>query len=144
MNISDYQKLWETDANVAPDQLDTEARNVPLLHAKWWKYYTNERLRYKMADMEYKTLYRQRWEYWLGKLDDDERTRMGWPPQPLKILQPQVDKYLDADPVLQEASKKKIMLEELLRFLEDVIKSINNRGFLLKTMMDFLKWKSGV
>jgi len=144
MTISDYQKIWEDDVQVAPDQLDTEARNVPLLHAKWWRYYTTERLRFKMVDMEYKTLYRQRWEYWLGKMDDTERVQLGWPPQPLKILQPQVDKYLDADPVLQEASKKKIVLEETLRFMEDVIKNINNRGYLLRTMMDFLRWKSGV
>ena len=101
MTLEQYQSEWVKDAELPPDELDAAARNVPLLHAKWWKFFSTERLRYKKADLEYKTLYKLRWEYWLGKLDDDERVKHGWPVQPLKILSPNITTYLDADPVLQ-------------------------------------------
>src|SRR4051812_10499135 len=125
MTFDDYQTEWEQDAPIRSDELDAEARRVPLLHAKWWRFYASERLRYKKLDLDYKTLYRLRWEYWLGKLDDAERLAHGWDVQPLKVLSTNVSVYLDADSVFQGAVKKKILGEGKTRFLEDVIKSIN-------------------
>lgn len=144
VTLDQYLELWEQDAAIRADALDEDARNVPLLHAKWWKFYARERLLYKKSELEYKTLYRQRWEYWAGKLDDAERTKLGWPVQPLKVLSQNMQTYLDGDSVLQEAVKKRTMAEEKCRFIEDVLKSINNRGFAIKNAIDFLKFKMGV
>lgn len=143
MTLDQYQLEWEQDARISPDALDDDARNVPLLHAKWWRYYSGERLRFRKLDMQFKTLKLLRWEYFTGKLDDDERIKRGWPVQPLKILSQQVDMYLAADPVLQDAERLRILSEETLKFLEDVIKSINNRGFAIKNAIDYLRFKSG-
>jgi hypothetical protein len=144
MNLSDYLAAWETDAAIDPSELDAAARNVPLLHAKWWRHYTTERLRYKKLDLEFKSLYLLRYEYWNGRLDEDTRKAQGWDIQPLKVLTPQLPTYLDADPVLQELQKRKAVCEETLRFLEDVIKQINGRGYHIKNAIDFLKFKMGV
>ena len=144
MSLDKYQDEWSADADLDNSALDEAARNVPLLHAKWWKYYSAERLRFKMVDLQYKTLYRQKWEWLLGKMDDTERLQLGWPPQNLKILTTNVDVYLDGDAHIQELLKKRIVQEETLKFLEDVIKQINNRNFLIKSMIDFLKFKHGL
>jgi hypothetical protein len=144
MSLEHYQSEWVTDSALALDALDEAARNVPYLHAKWWKHYSTERLRFKKLDSDYRALYRQRWEYWMGKLDDTERTLLGWPVQPLKILSGNVNTYLDADPVLAAAKLRLALAEETCRFLEDVIKHINNRGFTIKNAIDFLKFKMGV
>jgi hypothetical protein len=135
---------WETDSKLDLSALDEAARNVPYLHAKWWRTYTTERLRYKKLDMEFKELKRLRWEYWSGKLDDADREKHGWPVQPLKILSQNVGTYLDGDPVLQQVEKSRVLTEETLRFLEDVIKHINGRNFVIKSAIDFLKFKMGV
>lgn len=144
MTLNDYHDMWQTDAALPPADLDEAARNVPLLHAKWWRYYTGERLRFKKLDLDFKILKRQRWEYWSGKLDDAERLEKGWPVQPLKILSPNLPVYLESDSVLQEQEKRKAVSEETLRFIEDVIKSINNRGFAISNAINFLKFKMGV
>ena len=86
MALSDYQLQWSSDAEIHIDELEIAAANVPYLHAKWWKIYTAERLKLKKLDFEYKVLYRQRWEWYAGKLSDDERLHLKWDPQPLKIL----------------------------------------------------------
>jgi Recombination, repair and ssDNA binding protein UvsY len=144
MTLSDYHTEWEKDAVIDPSDLDAAARNVPLLHARWWRYYTTERLRFKKIDMEFKSMYLLRYEYWNGRLDDTVREAQGWEVQPIKVLTPQLSVYLDADPVLQDLQKKKAVLEETLRFLEDVIKQINGRGFHISNAIKFLAFKMGV
>lgn len=144
MTLDDYLTEWQTDAELDLSALDEAARNVPLLHAKWWKFYTRERLRFKAIDSQYKILYRQKWEYFLGKLDDVERERLGWPPQPLKILSQNVNIYLEGDNDIQQLLKKKALLEEVLRFIEDVLKQINNRNYTIKSAIDFLRFKHGL
>lgn len=144
MTIQEYHDLWEQDAKIDNSEVDAETRKVPLLHAKWWRYYTAEKLRYKKLEMDYKAMYRLRYEYWWGRLDDATRKEHGWEIQPLKILTPQIPMYLDSDPVLAELIKKREYQTELCRFLEDVIKSINSRGYLLNTITSFLKFKMGV
>lgn len=144
MTLDQYQDQWSADADIDNAALDDAARNVPLLHAKWWKYFSAERLRFKMVEMQYKALYRQKWEWYLGKLDDAERLQLGWSPQNLKILSTNVSIYLDGDTHLQEAQKRKIILEETLKFIEDVIKQINNRNFIISSAINFLKFKHGL
>jgi hypothetical protein len=144
MTLEDYHREWDSDAALDPAELDRDARNVPLLHAKWWRYYIAERLRFKKLDLDYKQLYLLRYEYWNGRLSEEDRTAHGWDVQPLKVLTPQLPIYLDGDPVLQECLKKRVLIEETLRFLEDVIKQINGRGYHIKNAIDFLRFKMGV
>lgn len=143
MTLIEYEDTWATEAPLALDNLDRDLQNIPRLHARWWKYYTIERQRYQRVQNDYKQLYRQRWEYFAGKLDDDERTKLGWPPQPLRILSQNMDVYLSGDPVMQAELNKKFAAEETCKFIEDVLKSIHNRGYLIKTTVDFLRFKNG-
>lgn len=143
MTLLDYQQEWMKDGPLKLDKLDEDARNTPLLHARYWAYYTKEKIRFKKAEFAYRKLYRQRWEYFLNRMDDTEREALGWPIQPLKIIVAQVDKYLDGDDVLQAAKLTLTEAEETCRFLEDTLKNINNRGYLIGTTVNFLKFKMG-
>lgn len=143
-NLDRYQKAWESDAPISNDELDAEARRVPTLHARWWRFYTDERLRFKELDLQLKVLTKEKWEWYSGKMLDEDRLKRGWEPNPRKVLSTNIPQYLDADADMQMLQREKSRVEETLRFLEDVIKSINNRGYLLKTSVDFLRFKMGV
>lgn len=143
MTLDFYHDAWEQDAPISPDNLDADARAVPYLHAKWWRFYTSERLAYKKLSIEFKLLYRQKWEWFTGKLHDDERNELGWPVQNLRVLSTNAQTYIDADPDIQTQQKRIALAEETLRFLEDVIKSINARNYSIKNAIDFLRFKMG-
>ena len=77
-------------------------------------------------------------------MDDAERLELGWPPQPLKILSGNVHIYMEGDAEIQNLLKRKAYIEEILKFIEDVIKSVNTRNFVIKSAIDFLRFKNGL
>jgi DUF1365 family protein len=143
MTLDEYLTEWSKDAVFDLTELDQAARHVPILHAKWWKYFSAERLRYKKLDIESKLLVRQKWEWYMGKMDDDERKQLGWPIWSLKVFPTNLSMYMDSDVLLQDFAKKKALAEETLKFLEDVIKNINVRNFAVKNAIDWCRFKSG-
>lgn len=145
MTLDTYMDEWQRDAVISPDELDADARNVPLLHARWWRRYISERLRFKKLELDYKTLYHQKYEWYSGKMLDEDRIKLGWEPNPKLIrLREDIIRHIDADRDIQKLVGQRALVEETLRFLEDVIKSINKRGYDIKNAIDFLRFKSGV
>lgn len=143
MTLETLHNEWSKDQELSLDQPDKMLRNVPLLHAKWWQFYTTERQRYLAVKQEYDLLHRDKFEWYLGRLDDEVRVKRGWPPQPLRIVRQEVDTYLKSDPDLIPHATKMEMVELKMKFIEDVLKSINGRGYLIKTYVDWLKFSQG-
>lgn len=144
MTLEQLQTEWAENCKLDNSELDAEVRRIPMLHAKYLQYWNTERLKFKKTEMSYAALYRQRYEWYNGRLDDVERKALGWPVQPLKILSPNLPIYLQADPLLQELQQKKEYQAELCKAIEEILKQINSRGFQCNTILGFLKWKSGV
>jgi hypothetical protein len=115
-----------------------------MLHAKWWRFYAEERLRFRKLDLDYKKLFSQKHQWYAGKMVDEDRVKLGWPPNPLKLMPAAIPRAIDADADVQTFVKTKIMAEETLRFLEDVIAQINKRGFHISNAINYLKFKMGV
>jgi len=144
MTLDDYLGEWKKDAPIPADDLDASARNVPMLHAKWWRFYAEERLRFRKLELDYKKLFSQKYQWYAGKMVDEDRVKLGWPPNPLKLMPAAIPRAIDADADVQTFVKTKIMAEETLRFLEDVIAQINKRGFHISNAINYLKFKMGV
>ena len=51
--------------------------------------------------------------------------------------------YIDADTDVSDLKRKIHIQEEKLEFLESIIKSLGNRGFQLKTAVDWIKFTQG-
>jgi hypothetical protein len=144
MTLDQYHLEWAADAVISADALDADARRVPMLHAKWWRFYTEERLSYRKLDFELQTLRHHKHEWFSGKMVDEERLALKWPPQPKLIRKrEEIDRHVTADPDVMTLAMARAVLEETLHFLEDVIKSINKRGYDIKNAIDFLRFKMG-
>lgn len=142
--MNSYLDEWAKDAPFDLADLANAARNVPILHAKWWRFYHTERLRHRQLDLQYKTLYNNKYKWYDGKLIDEDRLKLGWAPNSVKLLSAAIPRHLEADPDIQAMMKNKIVCEEHLKLLEDVIKQINGRGFHISNAVNFLKFQMGV
>ena len=144
MNISELFDAWEQDSVFERDLITEESIKVPQLHSKWMKMLSTERMRLKSVQFQYKEMYRIKHEYYRGDLDIEDVQSYGWEPMHLKILRSDLQMYLDADPQLGEMQQKVDIAQEKIKFIEGVIQQINTRGFQIKNVIDWEKFKSGL
>jgi len=143
MTLEALHTEWAKDQDLPLDRPDKAIRDVPLLHAKWWRYYTDERQRYLLLKQEHDGLRHAKFEWYVGRLDETEREKYGWPHQHLRIVRQEVETYLNSDADLRPLAGKLEIQETKLKFIEDAIKHINARGYLIHSYIDFLKFSQG-
>lgn len=143
MRIDEIQALWEQDANIERMELGNEAIKIPKLHAKYYKIYIDERLALRKAQADYKVLVKDKTQYYMGTMDKAELDDRGWTQNPLRILKADIPAYLDADPDIIKQSLKIGYQQEKVDFLESIIKSLRERGFNIKSAIEWERFKVG-
>jgi len=104
------------------------------------KHLTKFKLMLSRAESEYRTIKRDKWEYYTGKAD---ASVYALKPFDLKILKTDIDKYLEADEDLQKIKQKVDYLNVVVDFLDRTIRQITNRTFTIKNSIDWKKFTSG-
>lgn len=143
MTLEKLHAEWAIDSDLDLSQPDKEIRRIPLLHSKWWQIYTTERQRYVVLKQEYDSLRHAKFEWLLGRMPDEDREQRGWPHQHLRIVRQEVEPYLNSDADLLPIKGKIDVQEIKLKFIEDIIKTIGNRGYSIKTYVEYLKFSQG-
>jgi len=143
MKLEDIIAEWDKDGTVDQINVSNESANIPKLHNKYFKIYMGEGYLLRKMKTEYKKFFKLKTEYYRGELDVSELKQFGWAPQPLKILRQDIPSYMDADDDLIEQSLKVGAQEQKVEYLEAIIKMIGNRGFQLKTIVDWERFRTG-
>jgi hypothetical protein len=143
MTIEELYEMWAQDSTIDETNISRESANIPKLHNKYFKMYVDEGLRLRKQKADYKQLVKLKGEYYRGELDIAELQQYGWEPQPLKILKADIPTYIDADKDIVNMSLKIGLQEEKVGYLESIIKMISNRGFQLKTIVDWERFRTG-
>jgi len=144
MKLEDIQALWDQDSKINPVDLSNESLRIPELHNKYHKIYTQERLVMNKWELELKIVYKEKYEYYMGILDEGALKANGWEPFALKVLKADLPIYMESDQDMINAAKRITLQREKITFLESVIKNLNNRGFLIKNAIDWNKFTNGL
>ena len=140
MTLEELQQSVDRDLKIDDTELDTESIKIPLLHNKYLQHYNKFSLLLKKSEYEYRVLKRQKWEYYTGKADASVYKEK---PFDLKILKADVHIYMDSDEELQRADQKEAYLKQVVSYLEQVLRSLNTRNFIIKNAIDWKKFTSG-
>ena len=92
----DFDKIieeWKQDCPIDDTTLDKESVKIPTLHGKYLELHSREKIFLNYLEVEYKKLYREKWEYYSGKAEK---------PFQLKLLKTDLHIYLDSDDKLCE------------------------------------------
>lgn len=143
MKLDDIMNMWEQDAKMDQTELGEESLKIPLLHHKYYKLLVEEGLLIKKLELDYKSLYKLKFEYFMGTLDRETLEEKGWTPNSLKILKADLAVYTESDPELQMLQARIDVVKTKISFLESIIKTISNRGFLIKNAIDWERFKVG-
>ena len=129
MTLEELQQSVNKDFKLDDTELDTESVNIPLLHNKYLIHFNKFSLLLKKAEYDHKSMIRDKWEYYTGKADPSVYKEK---PFDIKVLKADVHIYMDSDPDLQKADQKVAYLNQIVKYLEQVLRSVNNRTFLIK------------
>lgn len=143
MDIEDINKMWAEDSQLDQTNLVGETARIPLLHNKYYMMYVKEALKVKKMKSDLKELEKAKIEYYNGSMDEAELRQRGWKPNPLKILRQDLDRYVESDKDIIVSSLKIAYHESAAKYLEEIVRQLNNRNFLVKNMIDFMKFTSG-
>ena len=86
-------------------------------------------------------MYRQKWEYYGGKSDAKVYVSK---PFDLKVLKTDLAMYITSDEEVIELMNKIGYLEIVIKYIDGVIKSIDNRGWDIKNAIEWKKFEAGM
>ena len=143
MTLNELIEQAKQDMAFDDTELDKESLRIPQLHNKYLNFYHEEKLRFQGYKTNYSRMFKLKWEYYTGKLSEDQLKELGWEPFDLKILRQDVDIYLDADKDLVELKNKMSIQEEKVEYLNSIVKGITNRQFHIRDAIAWRKFLNG-
>ena len=143
MKLEEMQELWNRDREIDIAELAIESVRIPQLHDKYLKIYIDERIKLKSLEFELSKMVRLKNDYYSGRMAQEDLEKLGWEPFLGKILKGEMHSYLEADEDVFRIKTKIVMMEEKINYLDSIVKMINNRGFQIKSAIDWIKFKSG-
>jgi len=143
MTLEEINEMWAKDARIDDTNLGSEATKIPQLHNKYYMLYSQEALRMRKYKAELKELEFAKYEYYIGTMTEEDMKTRGWKPNPLKILRADVNKYIECDKEIIRISLKIDYHMQMANYLEDIIKQVNNRNFMIRAAIDWAKFQAG-
>ena len=123
------------------ENIDQESFYNQEIKAKWLDYKSRFELLLARSKGDYQVLYREKWEYYGGKADAKVYAAK---PFDLKVLKTDLQIYISSDSDVIELSNKIAYLETTIKFIDGVIKSIDNRGWDIKHAITWKQFEAGM
>jgi len=146
MKLDDIIKEWQVDCEISSMHLDDASRKTPTLHSKYLELLSTAKLKLRRLEFEQKTLLKQKFLYYNGKMDEETLKELGWDPDPfdgLRILKGEMNYYYDADPEIQKSEEKIEYYKTIIDTLVNIIDTIKWRHQTIRNIIDWKRFESG-
>jgi hypothetical protein len=141
MNLDEIQEMWGRDSIIDPDNLHEESLKIPQLHSKYYTIYNTITLLREKSLETYNKVKLERYNYYTGKAPAEVYSEE---PFPYKLRDKEaLQRHMDADERLNKVDLKIKYYDVMLKFLEEIIKTVSNRTFQIKNSIDWSKFVSG-
>jgi len=147
VDLESILSMWKEDSVIDELNLDEASMQSARLHSKYLELYSVTKLRLKKAEANFKVLLRDKFMHYNGKLSQVEIESKGWEYDPLNgltVLKGDMDKWYDADPVIQEAQGKIQYLEQIVETLKEILENVKWRHQNIKNAIEWRKFTSGM
>ena len=143
MLFDEIKQMVETDLKFKDDELDTESLRIPQLHGKYLNMLYDEKLVLRKWKNELSHMIKLKWEYYTGKMSEEQLKQLGWEPFELRILKQDIELYMESDVDLVQKRDRVFVQEEKVNYLESVIKMITNRQYHIRDAITWRKFING-
>ena len=143
MNIEQVLEMWKTDSIIDDLKLDDTTIKMARIHSKYLELITIAKMRRKKKDLDYKTLLKDKWLYYNGKLSKEQIDELKWKYDPFgglnKPLKSDMNYYYDADTDIQKAQAALEYDKVLIETLEEIMNTIRWRH---QNIGNIIKWRA--
>jgi hypothetical protein len=143
MLFDEIKKMVQDDLKFNDAELDTESLKIPQLHSKYLNLLYDEKLILRKFKNELSILLKLKWEYYTGKMSEEQLKELNWEPFELKILRQDTERYLEADADLRSKQDRVFVQEEKVSYLESILKMISNRQYHIRDAITWRKFING-
>ena len=141
MNLETLQDMWRSDSKLDEDLHDNDSLAIPQLHMKYMEFHNKYSLMKKERDIEMKRLIKEKWLYYRGKAPSSVYKEM---PFDLKLTtKEEISMFIEADEDIAKLKYKIEYIDQVLFFLDSVLRMINNRTYHIKNAIEWKKFQSG-
>jgi len=141
MNLEQIQEMWQKDSVIDPDNLHDESLKISQLHSKYYTIYNTITLLREKARETYNRVRLERYNYYTGKAPAEVYIEE---PFPYKVRDKDaLQRHMEADERLNKVELKIRYYDLMLKFLEEIIKTISNRNYAIKNAIEFMKFTAG-
>lgn len=144
MRFDDIRSMVSNDMVINDSELDTESLKIPQLHNKYLNLFHDERILLRKLEADKRELIRDKWEFYSGKMSQEQLDERGWEPFQLKILKQDLDMYIHSDSDVTKNEDRITLQKEKVDYLASIIKSISGRGWEIKNAIEWRKFTSGI
>ena len=123
------------------ERLDQESFKNQNIKPKWLEYRSRYDQLLIMRRADHQRMYRAKWEYYGGKADAKIYVAK---PFDLKVLKSDLQMYIQSDDEILELQGKIAYYESIIKYIDGVIKSIDNRGWDIRNAQDWKKFEAGM
>ena len=140
--LNELQEEAKSDLAITRlENLDQESYKNQNIKPKWLEYKSRFELLKTQAHIKYTKLYREKWEYYGGKSDAKVYAAK---PFDIKVLKNDLQMYINADDDIIELQAKITYYEVIIKYIDGIIKSIDNRGWDIRNAQDWKKFEAGM
>ena len=133
--------MWKSDSKLDDDLHDNDSLAIPQLHMKYMEFHNQYSLMKKERDIEMKRLIKEKWLYYRGKAPSSVYKEM---PFDLKLTtKEEISMFIEADEDIAKLKYKIEYIDQVLFFLDSVLRMINNRTYHIKNAIEWKKFQSG-
>jgi len=143
MNTEQILEMWKNDGQIDELKLDDTTIRMARIHSKYLELLTIAKMTRKKYDLEYKTLLKDKWLYYNGKLSKDQIDTFKWQYDPFgglnKPLKGDMNYYYDADTDIQRSQALLEVQKIQVETIEEIMSTIRWRH---QNIGNIIKWRS--
>ncbi len=143
MKIDDLLNEWKKDCLLDDLNLDKESVRIPLLHSKYIYMLADARARLRTHQIEKRSLISKLRNYYFGSATEKDLTDLGREQFLGKTLKNDISTNIEFDSEIIAIDAKISIFEIKISALEEIMKSLNARGYQIKNAIDWRRLTMG-
>lgn len=141
--LDDLMSEWEKDSNIDRTEPGKALLDIPKFHSKYLNILSRHKLLSKEAEFKYAKMKKIKWEYYTGKMSEDDLEKYGWEPFQF-VLKSDISTYLESDDDLNRLIASKMLHDEIINCCESILKELHSRTFQLRSFIEWERFIQGV